>query len=222
MQLNPTSALYWRRRVVLVLACAAPVLVLAGLWLLVTQVLLVPAVPDATTPPDQVVQFIIHEKGLPRLSREKCDAVLKQQISRLVRDEPFRNRFAAEYRVSSPEEQKAFREHVFDAFKPLVMDDIRRFHELPESARQAYLDERIVTYNRLSKLLGSVQIDKNIAGSPADAQADLLTTLLQKTTEEERQMGIAYAQALAVRVAAILADPESKADFEKRIAAPTP
>jgi len=206
----------------LVLACAAPVLVLAGLWLLVTEVLLVPAVPDATTPPDQVAQFIIHEKGLPRLSREKCDAVLKLQISRLVRDEPFRNRFAAEYRVSSPEEQKAFREHLFDAFKPLVMEDIRRFHELPEPARRGYLDERIVTYNRLSKLLSSVQIDKNIAGSPADTQADLLTTLLQKTTEEERQAGIAYAQALAVRVAAILADPELKAEFEARIAEPTP
>jgi hypothetical protein len=102
------------------------------------------------------------------------------------------------------------------------MDDVRRFHELPEAARPAYLDERIVAYNRLSKLLSNVQVDKNIAGSPADAQADLLSTLMQKTTEAERQMGLAYAQALAGRVAAILADPELKADFETRIAAPSP
>jgi hypothetical protein len=205
-----------------VAACAAPVVVLAGLWLLVTEVLLVPAVPGAATPPDEVVQFIIHVKGLPRLDRQRGDAFLKQQILRLVQDEPFRNRFAAEYRVSSPDEQKAFRAHLFDAFKPVVMADIRRFQELPESARQAYLDERIVTYNRLSKLLGSVQIDKSIAGPTADAQGDLLSTLLQKTTEEERQIGIVYAQALAVRLTTILADPELKAEFEKRIAAPTP
>lgn len=222
MALSPTSVLYPRRRVLLVAACAAPVVVLAGLWLLVTEVLLVPAVPGAATPPDEVVQFIIHVKGLPRLDRQRGDAFLKQQILRLVQDEPFRNRFAAEYRVSSPDEQKAFRAHLFDAFKPVVMADIRRFQELPESARQAYLDERIVTYNRLSKLLGSVQIDKSIAGPTADAQGDLLSTLLQKTTEEERQIGIVYAQALAVRLTTILADPELKAEFEKRIAAPTP
>lgn len=222
MHLTSTTALYRLRPVLVGLACAAPVLVLGGLWLLVTLVLMVPGVPEASAPPDEVVRFIVHEKGLPRLDRPRCEAFLQQQVLRLVRDEPYRGRFAAEYRVSSPEEQRAFREHLFDAFKPLVMDDIRRFHELPETARPAYLDERIVAYNRLSKLLSNAQVDKSIAGAPADAQADLLSTLMQKTTEQERQMGMAYAQALAGRVAVILADPELKAEFEARIAAPSP
>lgn len=212
--------LYQLRRVMLATTCVAPVIVLGGLWLLVTEVLLVPAVPGPAAAPDTVAQFIVHRKGLPRLERKRREVFLQAQVARLVRDEAFRNRFAAEYRVSSPEDQKAFREHLFDAFKPLVMDDIRRYHELPEPQRQPYLDERIVAYNRLSRLLGSVRIEKSIAGPVADAQQDLLSTLLQKTTEQERQMGLAYGHALAGRVTAILADPELKAEFEARIAAP--
>ena len=222
MHPGSVKTLYRLRTLVLVLACAAPVVVLGGLWLLVTEVLLVPAVPDAQTAPDAVAQFIMHEKGLPRLNRARSEAFLKQQILRLIQDERFRDRFAAEYRVSSPEQQKAFREQLFDAFKPLVLDDIQRYHALPEAARPAYLDDRIVAYNRMSKLLGSVQIDKSIAGSPAQNQADILGLVMQKTTDEERHMGIAYGQALAARVTEILADPQLKADFETRIAAPEP
>ena len=74
----------------------------------------------------------------------------------------------------------------------------------------------------MSKLLGSVQIDKSIAGSPAQNQADILGLVMQKTTDEERRLGIAYGQSLAARVTEILADPQLKADFEVRIAAPEP
>lgn len=222
MHPGSVTTLYRLRRVVLVVACAAPVVVLGGLWLLVTRVLLVPAVPGADTPPDEVAQFIMHEKGLPSLDREHCEAFLKQQILRLIQDERFRKRFAAEYRVSSPEQQRAFREHLFDAFKPLLMDDIRRYHALPEPDRPAYLDERIVAYNRMSKLLANVNIDQDMAAAPPGDSADLLGLLMQKTTEEERRAGLAYGQALGARVNQILADPQLKAEFEARIAAPEP
>jgi len=212
--------LYRVRSLMLVLACVAPVVGLGLVWLLVTQVLLVPSVPGKDTPADAVAQFIMHEQGLPRLDRARAEAVLAEQVQRLVRDARFRERFAAEYRVSSPEEQKAFRENLFAALKPLVMDDIRSYDATPPAQRPALLDERIVKYNRLSKLVGSVQIDKNIAGPAGDVQADFLATLMGTTTEEERRLGLAYGQALAVRVNEILADPVLKADFEARIAAP--
>jgi hypothetical protein len=196
----------------------APLVALGGVWLLVTEVLLVPAVPEVAAPADRVVEFIVHPKGLLRVARARREAFLKQQALRLVRDEAFRSRFGAEYRVSSPDQQRAFREHLFDAFKPMVMDDIRRFHELPEAARPAYIDEHIVAYNRLAKMLENVRIEPSLVNTGADTKADLLGLLLQKTTEQERQLATAYAQALAARVATILADPQLKADFEARIA----
>lgn len=214
--------LYRLRRVGLIVACAAPVLALAGIWLLVTQVLLVPRTPDESTPPDVVARYIIHEKGLTQLKGPRCETFLQQQIRRLIRDEPFRKRFLAEYRTASPEEQKAFRTHLFDAFKPLVMRDIRMFQELPEPARQEYLDERIVAYNRMNAFVGDVRISKHDLGPAAPGSEEMLQFLMQKTTEEERQAGMAYAAALAVRVQQILAAPELKATMETRIAAEEP
>jgi hypothetical protein len=204
------------------LACAAPVLALGAVWLLVTQVLMLPAVPDQSTPADRVAQFIMHPKGLPRLDPGPCEAFLQQQARRLVQDEPFRRRFLAEYRVSSLEEQKAFREHLFDAFKPLVMRDIRTFHELSPPQHRAYLDDRIVAYNRMNSLWGQARIGKSDLGPAAPGPDELLGLLLQKTTEQERQMGMAYAAALQARVSQILADPELKQEFETRIGLPQP
>ncbi len=219
--MNPDSArtLYRYRRVVVVLACAAPVFVLGAVWLLVTRVLMVPAVPGSDTLPDQVVQFIMHEQGLPRLSRERCDAVLKQQIHRLIEDAKFRDRFAREYRVSSPEQQRAFREHVFDAFKPVVMADINGYHLLDDAERREYLDGRIVEYNRMATILANIQVNASAAGLGGGEKAEMLGLLLTKTTEHDRELGFAYIQAIQVRVVEILADPELEEQIRARIAA---
>ncbi len=198
----------------------APVALLAGVWLLVTQVLLVPRVPGPDTPADYVAQFMMHEKGLPRLKRARAEAFLDQTVIRLLRDSAFRERFLAEYRTASPEEQKAFRENLFDAFKPRFMDDIRGYHDRPESGRRDYLDQRIVAYNRLSALVGSVKIGRADLGSGAPTPDELLQLLVSKTTEKEREQGAAYLAALHARVLEILADPALKAEFEARIAAP--
>lgn len=216
------KTLYRLRRVGLILACVTPVLALAGLWLLVTQVLLVPSTPNESTPPDALARYIMHEKGLPRLKGPRCEAFLQQQIRRLVQDEPFRQRFLAEYRTASPDEQKAFRTHLFDAFKPLVMRDIRGYQQTAEPARQAYLDERIVAYNRMNAFVGDVRLGKSDLGPAAPGSDEMLQLLMQKTSEEERQAGVAYGVAVAARVQQILADPELKAAMEARIAAKEP
>ncbi|GEM_PF-1629146 len=212
---------YRRPRTSLLLACLIPPAALAGLWLLITR-LLTPPVPGGNTPADQVAQFIMHQRGLPRLNRAEREAFLGQQIGRLIQDGRFRERFAAEYRVSSPEEQKAFREHLFDAFKPIVMDDVRAYHALEATLRQQYLDERIVAYNRLSKLLSQVQVDRAALGSGVPSQSELLAILMERTTEQERDLATAYIQALAERVAEILANPDLKKRIEARIEAIEP
>lgn len=200
-------------------ALVAPVLVLGGIWLLVTQVLMVPGVPGPGAAPDEVAQFIMHEKGLPRLSRARTEEFLEAQVRQMVQREGFLDRFMAEYRTASPEQQSAFRSHLFDAFKPVVMADIREHEVLTEAGeRQAFLDERIVAYNRLARFWGNTTISKGMLGPGALSPQETLDFLLNKTTEEERQSGIAYAQALRARVEEILADPELKAEFEARIA----
>jgi len=211
------QGLYRFRRMLVIAACAAPVIVLGGVWLLVTQVLLAPGLPDGTTPPDRVAQFIMHEKGLPRMGREETAVFLEQQVRRLVEDDAFRDRFLAEYRVSSPEDQKAFREHLFDALKPAVMDDIRRYHELESEEQQAYLDGRIIAYNRMNAFWGDVRIGRADLGTAAPEPDELLQMLMQKTTSEERELGLGFAAALQARVVEILADPQLKSEFEVKI-----
>ncbi len=221
MLTGDARSFYRWRRVRMGALCAAPVVALGGLWWFVAEVLLVPAVPDARTPPDAVAQYVMHPKGLPRLRGTRCEAFLLTQVRRLVTDDAFRERFLAEYRTSAPEQQVAFRAHLFDAFKPLLMRDIDRYHELTGPAQQDFLDERIVAYNQFSRFVGNTRIEKGTAG-PTPGQNELLGLLLSHTTEEERRRGWLYGQALAARIAVILADPELKASFEARIAAPPP
>lgn len=210
---------YQARKALVFLALAAPVIVLAGLWLLVTQVLMVPRVPDATTPADQVMRFIVHEKGLPRLSQPRAEAVFKEQVRRLTTDPAFREAFLREVRTASPEASAALREHLFDVYKPLLMADIRQYNTLEADARPAYLDERIVHYNRVSRALGATGITAEAAQGLLPSKAEALQLLLTKTTDEERQLGLFYQAALRARVEEVLADPELTAQFEQRITA---
>lgn len=212
---------YQHRRIWLYLACASPVLVLAGIWWLVTEVLLVPRTPDARTPPDRVFAYIVHEEGLPRLDRPRAQAFFEEQVRRLLADADARRRFLAEIRTATPDQQKAFRANLFDVFKPMLMDDIQGYHAQPEEGRQTYLDDRIVAYNRLSRALGR---DSTAITAELDmlkpTREEALALLLNRTTAEERQLGTAYVAALTARVQEILADPDLEAVLRARIDAP--
>lgn len=213
--------LYRRRKTLVVLACVAPVVALGGLYALVTQVLMIPAVPDATTPPDRVAQFVIHEQGLPRLEQSGFESFLKSQLPRLVHDKPFRERFLTEVRTASLDDQKAFRTHLFDAFKVLVLRDADHYFELTGEARAVYLDERIVAYNRMKAFGGDVTIDKgDLFGAAAPSADEMLGLVTGRTTAEERQRGLTYGAALKARIDEILADAALKAAFDGRIRAP--
>jgi hypothetical protein len=215
--------LYRLRKTLVILACVAPVLTLAALYWLVTQVLMIPGVPDAKTPPDRVAQFIIHEKGLPRLERAGFEAFLNVQLARLLRDRPFRDRFLVEVRTASSDDQKAFRTHLFDTFKALVLRDADHYFELAGDARAAYLDERIVAYNRMKAFGGDVTIDKgDLFGAAAPSAEEMLGLVTGRTTAEERQRALTYGAALKTRIDEILAEPALKAEFEARIASPPP
>ena len=211
---------YRNRRLRMILLAVLPVVVIFGLWWFVSQRLLLPGIPDAHTPADQVAQFLMHPEGLPRLEHQRALAVLETQLRRLAADQAFLNALAAEIRTSPLEEQRALREHIFDVYKPELMRDIRKYHELPAAQRQDFLDERIVYYNRLQSAGSQVHINKEMLWGPtAPTPQELLEWLYTKTTEEERQLGMAYARALAARVEQIMADPALKAEFEKRISA---
>jgi hypothetical protein len=198
---------------------AAPVLLLGVLWLVVTNVLLVPPVPEPATSARDVLRFIVHEKGLPRLDDATARRVFHEQLGRLGRNDEFRERFLRELRIASPTEQRAFRSHLFDVFKPIFIADMRQYHELIGEERQAFLDDRIVYYNRLSAALGKTELSADAAAELTPDRQEMLQLVLSRTTEEERQMTGAYFSAIGARVEEILADPPLKAEFERRIAA---
>ncbi len=217
----PRRGFYRWRRGLLILAGVSPLVVLAGLYLLVTQVLMVPGVPAAATPADRVAAFIIHEKGLPRLTLPQFESFLAAQLPRLLRDAALRDRFLAEIRTASSEEQKAFRTHLFDAFKQLVLRDAGEYQQLAADERTKYLDARIVAYNRLKAFGGEVQIDKgDLFGAAAPGAEELLGLVTGGTTAQERSQALAYGGALKARVDEILADPALKTEVEARIQAP--
>lgn len=222
LNVHPGSikTLYRLRRVGQLLLWGSPLLLLLGLYLLVTLVLLRPGLPGPEAEPEQVVQFIAHKQGLPRLKPPEVERFLEGQIQRLLRDEAYRDGFLREVRTASIEDQEAFRSHLFDAIKPTVMADIRAFHALLPAERLNLLDERIVAYNRLARVAGGAGISKDALGQTAPNPQQMLDLLMRKTTDEERQLGLAYLQALQLRVLTILADPDLKAEFEARIADP--
>lgn len=213
------TSLYRNRTLRLCGAVLAPLVLVGGLGLAAHFFLLVPAEPRATTPPDQVVAYIAHPDGLPRLSPARREAFIQTQITRLVRDDTYRRQFLAALRTSTTEEQRAFRSNLFDVFKPIVMSDVERFQQTPEPQRLAYLDERIVTYNRMARMVGQVHIGKQELGPAAASPEELFQLLMAKTTEAERARALGYLATLQQRVEAILADPQLRADMEARIAA---
>lgn len=209
---------YQNARVRIAAICLLPVLLLALAWWLLNNVLLVPRIPAASAPAADVFTFIAHERGLPRLDPAGRQRVLEAQTRRMHDDEAFRDAFLANYRTAAPPEQSAFRAHVFDALKPLIMRDVRQYHELDGAARAEFVDGRIVEYNRMRALWGSVRIEKAALGG-SGSPADLVSLVNTKTSEQEQSQAIAYFQALAARVSEILASAELKREFEERIAA---
>ncbi len=214
-----TRPFYQQRRLWLTLACVAPLLLLVGLYLLVDRVLLVPALPDDNTPGDQLAAFVMHPKGLPRLKQPQREAFLNRQVPRLLREDALRERFLAAVRAADPEAQEAFRNNLFDTFKPILLRDARAFAELAAADRTAFLDARIIAYNRLGAQT-NVHISRHDLGSAAPSGDKLLEWVLSKTTEEERRLCLNYGTGMTARVKEILEDPALKADFEQRIAAP--
>jgi hypothetical protein len=220
MQPSFAARFYRARPLLVALACASPLLVLGGLWWAVNALLLTPGVPDDDASAEECVRFIVHEKGLSRLGDGRRDRFLQHHLRRLVQDAALRDRFAAVLRRLTVEEQAAFRAHLFDAFKPHVLRDVRRFHDLQGEPRRRYLDERIVEYNRVAAFLQEARIDKRAFGSALPDAGQMTKLLLTRTSEQERELGLAYFGALAERVKQILADPELKRELEARIATP--
>lgn len=213
-----------QRQILTILACASPLLVLGGAWWAVDSYLLTPLLPSAADPPEAHVRFLSDPRGLPRLRGRRLEQFLDQQTSRLQTDAVFREQLAAALRRSPPETQEAARQHLLEAFKPRVLADIRRYHELSGAERTAYLDGRIVHYTRLVAALraGSSEESQRAARALLPDREQLSRLLLSVTSQEERSMGLAFLTAYQARVQQILADPELKRSLENQITAALP
>lgn len=222
MHPGSTATFYRVRRAAWLLAIAAPLVALAATWWLLSNVLLAPAVPDDHTPAAEVVAFLAHDKGLPRLTDAERDALIRRHLRRWSTDAHYRYEFATAVRRSTTEERTAFRRHVFDAFKPLVLTDVRQYHAANSESQQVYLDDRIVAYNRMTRALGGAGVDRAALGDALPSSTDLMNLVLARTSEEERSLATAYLTALGRRIEQIVADPALRQEFEARIAAAPP
>jgi hypothetical protein len=213
-----------QRQILAFLACVSPLLVLGGAWWAVDTYVLAPPVPSAQDTAEVHARFLAHPKGLPRLRGRRLEQFLDRQSSRLLTDAAFREQLAVALRRSPPESQEAARRHLAAAYKPRVMADVRRFHELGGAARSAYLDDRIVHYMRLASALraGSGEEGQRAMRTLLPDREQIAQLLLSATSQEERALGMEFLSAYQARVQQIVADPDLKRQFETRIAALPP
>ena len=206
------------RRVLIGAALLAPLLLMGAAYLWIDKVLLVPRVPDQTSTALDCVAFICHDKGLPRLDISDSEAFLLQQTQRILSDASFARQFAAALRTSTPAEQQDFHKHIFGAFKPLLMRDVDKWLGLSGSEQADFLDDRIVEYNRMSRMAAGAPVaGVDLGPGVAIDKIEMLSMMQRKTTEAERAAVQKYGLALAARIQQILADPVLTAEFEKRI-----
>ena len=206
------------RGATLLAACVVPLAGAALVWWAADAWLLAPARPSATSAAEAYVQFISHERGLPRLDARGVRELLDQQADRLLLDGAFRRDYVTALRRAPGEQQTAFRRHLARALKPLLMDDVRRYHALGEAERTAFLDEQILKYNRLAAAFRADQIDRSAFGAALPDRDELLRLLLSQTNELEREQGTAFIFAYLARVREIERDPERRAEMERQVA----
>lgn len=220
--MNPGSlkSFYHARRTLLALACIAPLALLGGVWWLIAEVFLAPGIPNEQSPPEDCVVYIVHDKGLRRLSATAQEKFVREQMTHWLARPDYREGFAAALRRSTADEQKAFRSNLFDVFKPHIMADVERFHATPAESRRAFLDERIIEYNRLGRVLRAGRVEKSAFGDALPSPREMMDLIFEKTTQQERDLAQAFFNAMGTRIAEILADETLKAEFEARIAAP--
>ena len=135
-----------------------------------------------------------------------------------MNDVNYARQFAAALRTSTPAEQQDFHKHVFGAFKPLLMRDVDKWLGLSGERQADFLDDRIVEYNRMSRIAAGAPVAGVDLGPGIEIDKfEMLSMMNRETTEAERAAVQKYGLALAARVQQILADPVLTAEFEKRI-----
>lgn len=217
--MNPgsTSTFYAARRWLAGAIIVGVIAAAAALWWAIDRLVLTPPTPGPSAAATAWLDYTVSPRGLARLAPDAAVPVLESLLVRVLSDTPFRESFAAELRRASTEDQAAFREHVFDAFKPRLMADVRRYHDLEGDARDAFLDDRLIYFKRMELLSRGSKLDKSSIGDAAGEQAALIKLLLEKTTEEERSLGAAYIRAAALHWNEIRQDPDRLAAFEARL-----
>lgn len=221
MHPGDTQAFYRSRRLLIVAACAAPLLLLGGAWWTIDRFVLTPSRPTSASTAEDFVRFLVDDKGLPKLRQAEREEVIELHLQKWLADESYRTGFASALRRCSNEEREAFKAHTFDAVKPILMRDVRKYHELSGDARRAFVDGRIVEYHRMASILRGARVDKSAFGDSLPSSNEIGQLVLAKTTEEERALGQAFFAALAERQTEIQADEELNAEFLRRIEAAT-
>ena len=209
---------HWKHPAAMVGVCASPLLVLAGIWLLVNALVLTPGVPGDSAAAVQCINFAVDPAGLPRLRPEQQAEFVETHLSRVVRDGQFRDAFMTGLRRQPLQDQAAFRAHVFDALLPRFVSEAQEYQQRTPEELDRWLEDRLVHYKRMGRMLRGMQLEAADFDSRWTDEKGLLELVIARTTPEQRASCGVYFAALARESAAIKQDPERLARLEERLA----
>ncbi len=173
----------------------AGVLILAGY--LFYAVAMTPSKPDLRkAPPGDIIQFVANERGLEALTQVEQERFLDQWRAVLVEDEQKKAALKKALSDLGSEDRKALIEAFFKHIKRGYLADARRYKSLPADEQYAFLAEKIDEYEQRAVFMRDVASDLG-PGFFGGGQDAMKQWLIEHTTEDERQLGTPYMEALA-------------------------
>lgn len=214
-----TREFYRWRRMLLVLGCAAPLLLAIAAWWAVDRYVLTIPSPTESSSAEDTFRYVVNAGGLAKRPRGEREKFFDWHLQR-CRDAAFAQAFSSAYRSATQAERELVITLLWDTFLPRVQQEARRYFELSGKPQAEYLDDCIVRYNQLGAALRATKFAKPESGG-AD-ELSLFMKLVNRVSEEEQALLTRFMERWQARVLEILANPELKRQFEERISAATP
>jgi hypothetical protein len=173
---------------------AGLVVVLAILGWKVVDVMLTPDMPNvAIAGQPEIVRYVSDSRGLAELPDIEQQQFLEKWKQNVTTDAKRKDELRAAFDSLDDKSRKAFTESIVEHGKRHFLDDARRYHSLPDTARFKFLRERIDAFMTDAMFMKDVAMafKRDVDTSPDAVQR----WVLEHTTAEERAIGEPYLNA---------------------------
>lgn len=184
-----------RRRPAAIAGGIAGVVILAGY--LAYAIAMTPSKPDPRkAEPGEIIQFVASERGLGAMTQVEQQQFLDSWRDVLVEDSEKKAAVKKALTALPSEERRALVEAFFKHVKRGYLDDAKRYKNLPEDRQYAFLAEKIGEYEQRALFMQDVAADMG-PGVFGGGEGAMKQWLFEHTSEDERQLGLPYMDALA-------------------------